>query len=213
MHEKTAVDLFTPEEHQILSQWLDLEPPGGASLPSIDQALARLGFEHDAECSYTKLDAAVAFIVLEAVEHRLPQWASVADGVVNRARTYRPKEMVPKRLAAMLPQHLFTVNWADSGPGFSWPAAYYTTWVPHYDRFVVTDSGDCPDVFGYADIAVGHFGREEGLEKGSRRIVVETWRDLFEEWNPSRWAYLFFEGLLDSSEAESWADEAWREAS
>ena len=94
----------------------------------------------------------------------------------------------------MIPQHLFTVNWADSGPGFSWPAAYYATWVPYYERFVVTDSADCPDAFGYADVAVGHFGQEEDLLEGSRRIVVEDWRFRIGEWDQGRWAYLFFEG-------------------
>jgi hypothetical protein len=91
----------------------------------------------------------------------------------------------------------------------SWPTAYYTTWVPYYERFVITDSADCPDAFGYADIAIGHFGREEGLEQGSRRIVVKDRRFQASEWNQGRWVYLFFEGLLGSAEAESWADEAW----
>lgn len=71
----------------------------------------------------------------------------------------------------MLPQYLFTLNWADSGPGFSWPGAYYTTWVPSYERFVVTYSADSPEVWGYADIAIGQFGVKEALKDGSHRLI------------------------------------------
>jgi hypothetical protein len=119
MSTKTAVDLFTPEEHRILSEWLEIEPQTAPRLPAIDEALERLGFEEETGEVYTNVQAAVAFIVLEAVEKRLPQWVSVADGEVNFARDYRPKELVPARRAAMLPQYLFTLNWADSGPGFN----------------------------------------------------------------------------------------------
>jgi len=114
MTTKTAVDLFTSEEHRILSEWFEIEPRTASLLPSIDEALERLGFEEDPGHPYTIAHAAVAFIVLEAVEKRLPQWASVADGKVNLARDYRPKELIPARRAAMLPQYLFTLNWADS---------------------------------------------------------------------------------------------------
>ena len=158
MSTKNAVDLFTPEEHRILSEWLEIEPRTTSQPPSLDEALERLGFEKETADRYTNVNAAVAFIVLEAVEKRLPQWAGVSDGELQFARDYRPKELIPARRAAMLPQYLFTLNWADSGPGFSWPGAYYTTWVPSYERFVVTYSADSPEVWGYADIAIGQFG-------------------------------------------------------
>jgi len=209
MGECSPVDLFTPEEDSIFFEWFRGEVPKDLDLPPISSALERLGLGEGPERPYSNLDAAVAFIVLEAVEKRLPQWAAVGGGEVQFARDYRPKELVPARRAAMIPQHLFTLNWADSGPGFSWPAAYYATWVPTYDRFVVMVSADCPDAFGYTDIAIGHFGKEESLLEGSRRIVVEDWRYQIGEWDQGRWAYLFFEGLLNEAGAESWADEAW----
>ena len=213
MSDKTAVNLFTPEEHRILSEWLGTKPLCAAAPPTLGQALERLGFgEELAAPHYTDVDAAAAFVVLEAVEKRLPQWASVDGGGVHVARDYRPKELIPARRTAMIPQHLFTLNWADSGPGFSWPAAYYATWVPGYDRFAVTDSADCPDAHGYADLAIGHFGKEEGLIEGSRRVVVEDWQRRVAEYDQGRWAYLFGEGLVDETEADAWADDAWGEA-
>jgi hypothetical protein len=135
----------------------------------------------------------------------------VDDGGVHLARDYRPKELIPARRATMLPQYLFTLNWADSGPGCSWPGAYYTTWVPFYERFVVTYSADTPEVFGYADIAIGQFEAKEGLKDGSHRIIVEDWRSQYHDCGQERWAYLFGTGIVDEAEAESWADEVWEE--
>ncbi len=78
MSEKTAVNLFTPEEHRILSEWLDTKPHCPEGAPTLETALERLGFgEELAAPYYTDVDAAVAFIVLESVEKRLPQWAAV----------------------------------------------------------------------------------------------------------------------------------------
>ena len=213
MSTKTAVDLFTPEEHRILSDWLEIEPRTTSPVPSIDEALERLGFAENPGLPYSNIHAAVAFIVLEAVEKRLPQWAAYEDGEVHFARDYRPKELIPARRAAMLPQYLFTLNWADSGPGFSWPGAYYTTWVPLYERFVVTYSADTPEVYGYADLAIGQFEAKEGLKDGSHRIIVEDWGYQYNECSQGRWAYLFETGLIDEGEAEAWAEEVWGEGS
>jgi hypothetical protein len=170
-----------------------------------------LGFDRDPGLPYSNVHAAVASIVLETVEKRLPQWASVSDGEVQFARDYRPKELIPMRRAAMLPQYLFTLNWADSGPGFSWPGAYYTTWVPSYERFVVTYSADCPDALGYADIAIGQFEAKEGLKDGSHRIIVKDWKYQRNDCSQERWGYLFGTGLVGEGEAAAWADEVWGE--
>ena len=212
MSAKTVVDLFTPEEHRILSNWLEIEPDAEGTLPPIEDALRRLGFEDDPGLPYSNVHAAVAFIVLEPVEKRLPQWSIVDENdEIQFARDYRPKELIPARRAAMLPQYLFTLNWADSGPGFSWPGAYYTTWVPLYERFVVTYSADTPEVWGYADIAIGQFDAKEGLKDGSQRIIIEDWRMQRDECSQERWGYLFGTGLVDEAEAKAWADEVWGE--
>jgi hypothetical protein len=66
-----------------------------------------------------------------------------------------------RRQAALLASELFAIDWAVQGPGFSWPVYYHLVWVPIYERFVVTASADCPDAFGYADFALGHFARSD----------------------------------------------------
>jgi hypothetical protein len=60
MSTKTAVDLSTREEHRILSEWLEIEPQTTSRLPTLDESLARLGFDHDPGPPYSNVHAAVA---------------------------------------------------------------------------------------------------------------------------------------------------------
>ena len=71
----TTVDLFTPDEHAILSEWFERQPPAVAQDIVVDEAISRLGFDKAADL-YRRIDAAVAFIVLERAERRPPQWSS-----------------------------------------------------------------------------------------------------------------------------------------
>ncbi len=96
----------------------------------------------------------------------------------------------------MLPRRLLTINWADSGPGFSWPVAYYATYVPGYNRTVVTASGDCPDALGVCDIALGSFGPETPLLEGSGAIIRDEWANRRREFDQSRWVYILDTGLV-----------------
>ncbi len=70
---KRSVDLFTPEEHRVISEWLSVEPP--ADTPNLDEAIAALGFvEGDCQDIITK--------IWTGRRHR---WESLIDvGIVNR---------------------------------------------------------------------------------------------------------------------------------
>ena len=115
----------------------------------------------------------------EQVERQLPGWSAITDdGEFVTERHFRDVSAIPHRKVAVLPpRHLLTINWADSGPGYSWPVAYYVAWLPYYDRFVVTASADCPEGFGYCDVAIGSFGIETPLKalSGSERKQHEIW--------------------------------------
>ena len=128
------------------------------------------------------------------------------------AREMRPKERIPARRTAMIPQHLFTPNRADGGPGIRWPAACHATRVPGCDRFVATESADGPDAFGCTDVAIGHFGSERGLAPGSRQVILANWLHQAEEWGQARWVDLFSEGIVGEAEAAAWADEVRQDA-
>jgi hypothetical protein len=157
-----------------------------------------------AESDFSRLQAAVASVVLRCVQRQLPQWAVVQDGQVTRARQVKQRRMKSQ----FKPQHLFTLNWADTAPGFSWPCAYYATRVPAHAGIVVTASADCPETFGWCDIAIGHFPAVDDIREGARRVITEHWKFLAGN-DQERWAYLFAEGLVDSEMADAWADRVW----
>jgi len=210
---RRAVDLFTSDEHAVLADWLRTDPPGCARDILPEDAAKRLGFTKET-FHYVLSDAVVAYIVLEQVEQQLPGWSGASDdGEFVTERHFREISAIPHRKIAVLPpRHLLTINWADSGPGYSWPVAYYVAWVPYYDRFVVTASADCPESFGYCDFALGSFGVETPLKEGARAVICDDWQKLKSAWEQQRWAYLFNAGLISKERANAWADIVWEEA-
>jgi hypothetical protein len=115
---RTGVDLFTPDEHAILAEWFRVKSPVSAQDIVLDEVISRLGFDKEPG-HYRLIDAAVAFIVLERVEQRLPQWSTIRDDKLIVAREYRDDTKIPNRKVVLQPRPLFCINWADSGPGFS----------------------------------------------------------------------------------------------
>jgi len=156
------------------------------------------------------LSHAVARICLSSVQDRLPQWGYVTQNdkvVVTRHpfagpdRTFTPLEA----------RHLLCINWADSGPGFSWPEDYYVTLLPGFGRFVVTASADSPESYGVLDFAIGWFRSSLDLLDGSRRVLKRWWRTARGS-DGSAWAYLFNEGLIDQDEALRMRRTVWGRA-
>jgi hypothetical protein len=200
--------LFTDVEHALLASWFGQKPPTSAAHIKLDEALAFLGFKK--ECGpYTRTAAAVAHVVLEAIEHRLPVWACSKGGDLIQARSYRGPHQKPRRQAALLPRKLFAINWASSGPGFDWPVEYQLVWVPIYERFIVTASADCPDMFGYADFALGHFARTENVGRTVIKIIKRNWMMQRDTGSQPRWEALLSTGLIEKSAIDLLADEVW----
>ena len=156
------------------------------------------------------VDWAVAAILLERIQDRLPQWASVSEGKATLGRNLRDR--AADRTVEITPTHLVTINWADSGPGFSWPEAYHVTYVPYYDEYIVTGSVDCTDVYGVTDFALGHFRPGEDIRKASAEIIRTEWQFLTDNYNQYRWAYLFDEALIGQDFADELADTIWEES-
>ena len=206
------VVLLTNEEHAIIADWLDVDPlTDNGCCPDATDALKTLGFASRAS-GYTESDAAVAAIVLERVQHELPQWGAVRQGANDETEVTLGREMRDRlacRTIETMPQHLLTINWADSGPGFSWPVSYYVTWLPLYNEFVVTQSADCPDAFGYCDFAIGHFPPSENLSVTSAETIQEDWEHQHNQYCQSRWAYLFSTGIIDEQTALIIREEVW----
>jgi hypothetical protein len=166
-----SVDLFTTDEELVLATWLEIDrPPDGRQVDDIFD-----GWNIPSEIPYyRRIDTAVAQILLERIQDHLPNWTALAgDRFVIARRIFDRRA---RRKIELWPHHLLTINWADSGPGFSWPVAYKATYVPVFDRTVVTASADCPETFGgVSDVAIGAFGSETSILEGSRRIIISDW--------------------------------------
>ena len=211
-----SVDLFTKEEHAIIAGWLRVKPQCDATdMPCSWDALEELGYQGKVG-GYGEDDAAVADMVLERINDTLPQWASVKiqenddEAGITLGREVRAR--LARRKIELVPQYLLTINWADSGPGFSWPVAYHVTWVPIYDEYIVTQSADSPDAFGYCDFAIGHFPATDDFVQRAADEIKSDWGWQRDQFSQSRWAYLFGNGLIDETTAiqireEVWADE------
>jgi hypothetical protein len=209
-----SVDLFTKEEHVIIADWLGVEPRCEASnLPSSWEVLETLGFEGQAS-GYSEEDAAVAAMILERIQETLPQWASVKlreneyeEAVITLAREIKARQA--RRKIELIPKYLLTINWADSGPGFSWPVDYHVTWVPIYDEYIVTQSADSPDAFGYCDFAIGHFPKTDDFVSAAANEIKSDWEWQRDEFTQLRWAYLFGNGLIDEATSLRLRKEVW----
>src|SRR5262245_8653036 len=113
-----------PDEKLVLEAYFRRRDPES---PELLDTYRRLEVPEVVEC--TRLEAAVAQVLLHAVQGRLPQWAAVyPDGKVALNRRYRRR--APGQALAFVAQALCEINWADSGPGFSWPEAYHLLYVP-----------------------------------------------------------------------------------
>lgn len=154
------------------------------------------------------LPNAVARICLSGIQDELPQWGTIdPNGKVTLARKVVSPVALPPRI--LLSEFLFKINWADSGPGYSWPEAYYATVVPCFDMTIVTLSQDSPDAYGYCDIGIGHFRNTDDSAKQSHKIITGHWRHLKEKFGQQKWTELFASGAISGQAAEEWATQVW----
>jgi hypothetical protein len=208
------VDLFTTEEHVVVAHWLGTRPAcDGKNLPTTSAALETLGFK-DRASDRTENAAAVASIILERSQEILPQWASgrtFDDGSYELTLGREVRGRLANRKIELVPRHLLTIDWAVSGPGLSWPVAYHATWVPIYNQFVVTQSADCPDAFGYCDFAIGHFPETTETAKHAGEVIRDDWAWAQREGSQCHWAYVEDAGLISFELAEQLADEVWED--
>jgi hypothetical protein len=214
---------YDPGEVAILRAYFGLRArPGDPSLESLYEAPGEGASDQDSDGrtgpirlkrvdpgveACNDLSHAVARICLSSVQDRLPQWGYVTkDDQVVVARHSFP---VPDRTFTPLnPQRVLCINWADSGPGFSWPEDYFVTLLPGFGRYVVTASADSTDSYGVLDFAIGWFRSSVDPVVGSRRVLTRWWRTARSS-EGSPWAYLFNTGLIDEDEANRMRRSVW----
>jgi len=202
------IEFFAPDEHAVLSRWLAHRYDAAVPADDLVEAMARLGIEDEPHDLYRPIDAAVANIVLCQVERFLPQWVAVYPDRTVFARQYREPDGRGPRKASLLPMKMFTINWADSGPGFSWPEEYRVTYLPLFNRYVVTASADSPDAWGYCDFALGSIPSGQSVVERACRIVARDWRRRMSAGQP-RWQGFWSAGTVDEARAQRMADRVW----
>ena len=188
------------------TDWLGYDEPAPGDW---DEATQGIGIREGApyasqDPEQNALPNAVARICLTNVQDNLPQWASIKDDEVTLARKVKRTTELPSRI--LLPQHLFTINWANSAPGLSWPEAYYVTYLPGWDVHIVTASQDSDEIYGYEDFAIGWFKGKEDPVEGSKDILISYWGNLSREFCQERWEELFD---ISAGDPEGWADKIW----
>jgi hypothetical protein len=97
-----------------------------------------------------------------------------------------------------------------TAPGVSWPEAYYLTWLPGVERWLVTASRDSPDIGGYNDSTLGYFEARPDPIEGAGQVIGGYWCDLMIEYDQQHWEVFFEAGMVDRATAEAWADEVWK---
>jgi hypothetical protein len=199
----TILKLLPDDEVRILQTYI-----GGLSDSSLEIVYDTLNVPTVLEP--TRNAVAVAQILLNQIQASLPNWMCVDNKgvlIVNQLLHHR----LPGARLNFNPQHVCTINWADSGPGFSWPEAYYVTYLPRLNCHVVTASQDGSDAYGSSDHAIGFIkGASESVD-AAKQIIINFWVGQRSSYDQQRWAYLFNEGLINEATAQAWADEAWPE--
>jgi len=192
------------DERRLLDAWVT----GRGFAPEDEDPLRARGFDQDYGKTYTRLNAWVGAFAVKDIQERLPNCGvNWADGRIELTRPIRKGR--PRKVTG-LSRFLFRINWADSGPGISWPADYHLVWLPGYERFVLTYSADSPDAMGYSDFALGSVGPEDDWREAVRQILVKDWRQQFNGWGQWPWAQLWGTGPVTAEEALAWRAEAWR---
>ena len=197
-----TIALIPQIELDLIEAYLSNEP-----VSAFDSYFSENNIPLDAMAS--PLQIAVARVLLNPIQASLPQWAAVRESgevLLNRKEIQRHPQAVRLTLE---PQLVCCINWADSGPGYSWPESYHVTYIPGLEKFIVTSSRDGADAFGCADHALGWGSAAEGELLVAKRIIQGFWEHQRNEWDQERWAYLFDEGLIDSATADAWAEEIW----
>jgi hypothetical protein len=142
---------------------------------------------------------ALARMILSGYEDTLPAYLWSAGGVVHSTR----REVGLKRFKTEL---LLGIDWANSGPGVSWPEMYHLGWLPVFERWIVVASRDTDEVDGYCDRALGHFADCDEPVREAASVILHYWVGLLND-EQARFEEVTDTGLI--SDVDEIADRVW----
>jgi len=202
---------FSAEERAVIDYWFENPATSPPAESVAGRFLASVGLTSEYFWAMSSCSAYIAQIALAAVEERLPQWGSVTQNTIMLGRDVRESAQRFSRSVQLRPKHLFEINWANSAPGISWPCAYYATFLPGYDRWVVTASSDSCDLWNVCDVTIGWFPHDESFLAGVHDVIVKEWRGP-EGSQIDPWEDLWFTGAVSEELAYQWREEVWPDA-
>jgi hypothetical protein len=217
---QTVVEYFHPREHAILAEYFDLKKklpkeakgldpdeifPADADWDESENGIACRPGSRGETCGYEAIRNAVARIALAPIRTSLPVWGTYKDGQIIHTRQQDQKGDLPTRGYRSDPVLALSINWATSGPGYSWPESYYVSWIPYYDRYVVTASVDSELDEGYLDFAIGWLPDKATVEKDLKAVILGRWCNLSE--SVRAWQECWDEGIVEDPWA--WRSEFW----
>ena len=178
---------YAPAEQAILAAFVGGD---GGSL-DYEEAISEAGLPDACEDDHALGAAAV---ILRGIQRRLPQWGGY-DGTQGRlARNANQSSGGALQLAPTL---VCVVNWATSGPSYSWPIAYHLTYLPAFDVEVLTASADIPELFGgMCDIAIASRQPAANRRHLAIEMIAECWEDQIATFG-SDWEDVVTSGLVD----------------
>ena len=189
LQSRKMVEYFHPCEHAILAEYFQLKeklPKGAQDIDPFHTVSSDDDYD-EAENGITcragrgdrgddsALSNAVARIALAPIRTSLPTWGTCGNTGVFHTRQKENKGDLPLRGFRSDPVLVLSINWADSGPGYSWPVHYYISWIPVYDQYVVTASYDSDDVEGYLDVAIGRLAEGAEIETDLKQVIKGHW--------------------------------------
>jgi hypothetical protein len=209
----TNLSMYAPIEQAILAEYFGLSTPNldddldwWATDPKYPSSIKLEPDAWDGRDQDKAIANAVARIALARVQKSLPQFAICGPDSIEFGRDIAT---APSRPVEMMSRHLFTIDWAMTAPGVSWPEAYYLTWLPGIDQWLVTSSRDTPEVGGYCDLALGQFSPDKSPLEGAGLIIGGNWCDQYIDYDQPHWELFFEAGLVTREVANEWADEVW----
>jgi hypothetical protein len=220
VHNLQTLDYYYPLEHAYLSDYLGVERPACAKAldphaqeerdPALDDddyqgdGIFRLRPDCDGKVSQYTVANAIARMALNHHQRGLPQWGCCNGDEVVMSRHYEGRSL---RRFRFEPLFLLMINYADSGPGFSWPESYHAVLFPHYDVYIVMASQDSPDVYGYVDEAIGFFSKDRDIVEAVKPILCKIWPGEIDPVPEYAWESVWREGLIDAQTACAWRAE------
>jgi len=196
-----VLKLLPDEELQILDAYIKR-----SNSKRLTKILDQLGIPENLDVP--RVSIAVAQILLEPIQELLPSWNYINDDCVEIATRKVFKRFVESRLK-FNPHLILLINWADSGPGFSWPEAYYITYLPGFNKYIVTASRDSEDLCGCTDNAIGIFDGDLDKTEVAKKALIKHWRIAKRQGVDDGWQAVWERGLVNNKVAFSWAKEVW----